>query len=277
MSWSAPREGSLAGVIVHLTNMNGGWLETAMIRRAVALGWGVLSVNPAATGTRNIGTVTVSTSLEYAPGVVPPRQKLLVARYLQYALSYGAYLFASTTQSACAAEAALQDLECIDSRTIGSPVVVVGVSNGAMLSPGVAALLSERVRAVVLLAGGGTFFDVSVTSSLVADRPTPEAFASVRGEVLRAYREANPLDAIAAAPMISRTPVLQIVPMFDHIVPTRLQMDLWRALGKPERWDVPFGHIGMMVFEASIFERVDGWLRAQLQIPAVKAPRDGSR
>ncbi len=277
LSWRSPREGPLAGVVVHLTNIEGARIESTIIKRMVALGWGVLSVNPSATGTRHLGKMSLSgpsTGAEAAGG----SQRRVAAELLAWkASAYGQYLFESTSQSAYASEAVLDDLPCIDQRTIGLPVVVVGVSNGAMLAPGVAALLGERIRAVVVIAGGGTYFDVAATSSLVRDRPSPEAYARVRDKVLGDYLALNPLDPIAAAPMISRTPVLQIVPMFDHIVPTRLQMDLWRALGRPERWDLPCGHIGTILLQSSIAKRVDGWLRDQLRVQGVARFHDDTR
>ena len=49
-------------------------------------------------------------------------------------------------------------------------------------------------------------------------------------------------DPVKLAPYVARDNVLMLIARFDHSVPTRYQLRLWRALGKPRADFVPLGH-----------------------------------
>jgi hypothetical protein len=49
-------------------------------------------------------------------------------------------------------------------------------------------------------------------------------------------------DPVKLAPYVARDDVLMLIARFDHSVPTRYQLQLWRALGKPRADFVLLGH-----------------------------------
>ena len=62
------------------------------------------------------------------------------------------------------------------------------------------------------------------------------------------HRAATRLDALRTAPLLSKTPVLQLHAEWDTIVPAPTGDVLWDALGRPERWAYRTGHLGLFVF-----------------------------
>src|SRR4029077_6929883 len=49
-------------------------------------------------------------------------------------------------------------------------------------------------------------------------------------------------DPVELAKYVARDDVLMLIARFDHSVPTRYQLNLWRALGKPRADFVLLGH-----------------------------------
>ena len=64
---------------------------------------------------------------------------------------------------------------------------------------------------------------------------TDEQLYEAMGKVIRT-------DPVKLAPYLPRDHVLMLIARFDSSVPTRYQVRLWRALGKPRADFVPLGH-----------------------------------
>jgi hypothetical protein len=61
-------------------------------------------------------------------------------------------------------------------------------------------------------------------------------------ELYKALGDVIRTDPVKLAPYVARDKVLMLIARFDSSVPTRYQIKLWRALGKPRADFVPLGH-----------------------------------
>jgi hypothetical protein len=120
-----------------------------------------------------------------------------------------------------------------------------GISAGAILNA-VTAGADGRFAAHVFALAGGPLADVLVESDegslerLVAKAVECEGAPEER--LRERLRETIRSDPVALASRVRREDVLMFVARFDRAVPTRWQKTLWRALGEPERVDLPLGH-----------------------------------
>jgi pimeloyl-ACP methyl ester carboxylesterase len=129
----------------------------------------------------------------------------------------------------------------VDANRVGA----FGVSYGAMITS-VMAAVDPRVKACVLDLAGGPLAGVMRTSvehslrrnwsrSRRCHSLTDEQLYEAMGKVIRT-------DPVKLAPYLPRDHVLMLIARFDSSVPTRYQVRLWRALGKPRADFVPLGH-----------------------------------
>jgi hypothetical protein len=120
-----------------------------------------------------------------------------------------------------------------------------GVSYGAIITSVVAAV-DPRIKICVLDLAGGPLAGVMRTSAEQSLRRnwsqsrrchslTDKQLYEAMGNVIRT-------DPIKLAPYLARDRVLMLIARFDSSVPTRYQVKLWRALGKPRADFVPLGH-----------------------------------
>jgi pimeloyl-ACP methyl ester carboxylesterase len=120
-----------------------------------------------------------------------------------------------------------------------------GISYGAIISSVVAAV-DPRVKACVLDLAGGPLPGVLRTSAEPSLRRnwnrsrrchslTDKQLYEAMGKVIRT-------DPVKLAPYLPRDHVLMLIARFDSSIPTRYQVRLWRALGKPQADFVPLGH-----------------------------------
>lgn len=127
----------------------------------------------------------------------------------------------------------------------GNRVAAFGVSYGAIITS-VMAAVDPRVKVCVLDLAGGPLAGVLRTSvehglrrnwsqSRQCHSLTDEQLYEAMGNVIRT-------DPVKLAPYLPRDHVLMLIARFDSSVPTRYQVRLWRALGKPRADFVPLGH-----------------------------------
>lgn len=120
-----------------------------------------------------------------------------------------------------------------------------GVSYGAIITS-VMAAVDPRVKVCVLDLAGGPLPGVMRTSvepglrrdwnrSRRCHSLTDEQLYEAMGQVIRT-------DPVKLAPYLPRDHVFMLIARFDSSVPTRFQVRLWRALGKPRADFVPLGH-----------------------------------
>ncbi len=135
-----------------------------------------------------------------------------------------------------------------------NPVVLLGMSGGAMVLPTVYAFDPSLYSGGVLIAGGGNFLGINIHSNyakwidamdLDADPDEdgvqkPEAMQLQ--EMMRLYMESSRLDSLHTASQMQSVPVLMLHASSDKAVPAGSGDALHRALGNPERWVYPVGH-----------------------------------
>jgi pimeloyl-ACP methyl ester carboxylesterase len=120
-----------------------------------------------------------------------------------------------------------------------------GVSYGAIITS-VMAAVDPRVKVCVLDLAGGPLAGVMRTSvehslrrnwsqSRRCHSLTDKQLYEAMGNVIRT-------DPVKLAPYLPRDHVLMLIARFDSSVPTRYQVRLWWALGKPRADFVPLGH-----------------------------------
>jgi hypothetical protein len=103
-----------------------------------------------------------------------------------------------------------------------------------------------------LIVAGGPMADVMVDTveGKFAKRipQVMEARGWSREDVRRRLREVIRTDPVVLAPRIPREQVLMVLALDDDSVPTRNQLALWEALGRPEAWALPTGHYTTFAF-----------------------------
>jgi predicted esterase len=178
-----------------------------------------------------------------------------------------------TAECAYAADAALGHVFARREALADKPVVLVGMSGGAMVLPTVYAYAPDRYDAAVLIAGGLNFLRISAESNYAdwidaisldwdpedpasVGRPTNERLARVSD----AYLAASELDATHTAEDLAGVPVLMLHATKDRAVPSDLGEALWRRLDTPERWVFPVGHELIFMMLPTQAERLTAWI-----------------
>ncbi len=125
------------------------------------------------------------------------------------------------------------------------PQFVLGISLGGMVATAVAAHEPELAGVTICLAGGHlpSLIPASGESRVenwVAWLQETDGVGvdHVRSE-LREHLHYEPL---LMAPAVATEKVLFVAAVFDDVIPRLNQDLLWEALGRPARYDVPFGH-----------------------------------
>jgi alpha-beta hydrolase superfamily lysophospholipase len=160
------------------------------------------------------------------------------------------------------------------------PVVLVGMSGGAMALPSVYAQNPERYDAAVLIAGGANFLRIMIESNysdwidaiLIDFDPMEDDLGSPPPGVLdtlsERYLQLAQLDAYHTAPALANIPVLLLHATNDKAVPAETGDLLYERLGKPERWTYPMGHELIFAALPTQIPRIDSWLSDKLH-PAI--------
>lgn len=176
-------------------------------------------------------------------------------------------------ECAYAVSAALDHTLALRPKMEGKPVILVGMSGGAMSLPTVYAYRPDRYDAAVLIAGGANFMRIMIESNyrdwidaLVIDfDPTdPATIGMPTAEQLDAlsdkYLARSRLDAYHTATEMSGIPVLMLQGNSDKAVPTATGNTLYQRLSKPERWTYPVGHELIFMGLPTQIPRIDRWL-----------------
>ncbi|MGA2138424.1 MAG: CocE/NonD family hydrolase [Verrucomicrobiia bacterium] len=124
-------------------------------------------------------------------------------------------------------------------------VAAFGISYGAIVSS-ILAAVEPRVKICVLDLAGGPLPGVmesseehSLRRSWVRSRDSHDL---TNKELYHALGDVIRTDPVKLAPYVARDKVLMLIARFDSSVPTRYQIKLWQALGKPRADFVPLGH-----------------------------------
>ncbi len=127
------------------------------------------------------------------------------------------------------------------------PLVLMGCSAGSLVAPAVAARLPGRFAAAVLIGGGANLLRIGFESELEGVGPAVDwlpgqPVAAQKTAAIAAYERAARLDPARTGTALRAVPTLQVCAKGDRIVPAATGMELWHALGEPERWDYAGGH-----------------------------------
>ena len=130
----------------------------------------------------------------------------------------------------------------------GKPLVLVGLSAGALYAPGLAATLPQPPDATVLVTGGASVLRVLQGTSLATwhgeARKTKRFLDDNIDAIDAAFLAASPRDPHNTAPLLDRKRTLIIHARNDGFVPHETGDTLWERAGRPERWIFPGGHAG---------------------------------
>lgn len=159
------------------------------------------------------------------------------------------------------------------------PRVLVAMSGGAMLSPTVVARAPDLYDAAVLIAGGSNILDIILDSnysgSIDSLRISWKGRRPTRREVdawTEQYLRFAPYDPYHTAAAMRDKPVLMLQAAKDKAVPADSGDQLWRRLGRPQRWVYPVGHELIFLFLPTQLDRVSDWLATVL--PALRPESD---
>ncbi|MEM7621876.1 MAG: hypothetical protein AAF235_01575 [Planctomycetota bacterium] len=156
------------------------------------------------------------------------------------------------------------------------PLVLVGMSGGALAAPAAAARFSDALGrvpdAAVLVAGGENLFEIAATSAYteMIDAARWEWPGKNEGDVLpperwitrpsARYANESTLDPGALPGVLRRSRVLLVHGRGDKAVPAELGEAFWRRLGRPERWAANAGHLGLFVRLWISVDELANWL-----------------
>jgi hypothetical protein len=124
-------------------------------------------------------------------------------------------------------------------------IATFGISYGAIVDAALAAV-EPRVKVHVIDLAGGPLAGVMRSSDELGLRRDWNCIR--RGhdlsnkQVYEGLQDVIRTDPVKLAPYVERDDVLMLIARFDHSVPTRYQLQLWRALGKPRADFVLLGH-----------------------------------
>jgi pimeloyl-ACP methyl ester carboxylesterase len=191
-------------------------------------------------------------------------------------------------ECAYATDAALDHVFAQREDMQGKPVVLLGMSGGAMALPSVYAYTPERFDAAVLIAGGANFLKIMIESNykswidaiLVDFDPSSDKLGQPAPGVLDTlaslYLEHAKLDAYHSAPLLreNQLPTLVLHAKSDKAVPASSGDLLYERLGRPERWAYPFGHEIIFATLPTQIPKIETWVREQLNPASEIEPVD---
>ncbi len=149
------------------------------------------------------------------------------------------------------------------------PRVLVTMSGGAMLTPTVHARAPDLYDAAVLIAGGSNILEIildsNYSSSIDSLRVKWKGRHPSKREIdewCEAYLRFAPFDPYHTAEAMRDKPVLMLHAAKDKAVPAESGEQLWRRLGRPERWVYPVGHELIFLFLPTQLDRISRWLES---------------
>jgi hypothetical protein len=156
-----------------------------------------------------------------------------------------------------------------------APLVLVGISAGALNVPAVYDELKDEIDAVVLVAGGANMFEIVqdgvFTNWKFTDEKEDRFTASELQEIEAEYLAIPSRDPYFLAQALPLNNTLIIHAKWDAVVPAKNGDLLWERAGKPERWIYPSGHLGLFASFAWHAEDIAKWLDAKTNQPRGQA------
>lgn len=227
-----PKQGvPTAGTIVHMPGLGSMQYEQPVLDELTARGWWIVRIATPRVWWFEDRTYEITSEEEIEP------LGGQIGRLVDDLLAEPAY----------AAEASLDYLSRYRADIPTRPVVLLGMSAGALMMPAVAARLGDRVDAMVLIGAGANLLKISQESELtdggikITWAPGIDQ-AAAKQRLYSAYLEHAKLDPYTAGAAVRDVPTLLMLANFDGIVPANCGRLLWERMGRPERYTTPFGH-----------------------------------
>jgi predicted esterase len=181
-----------------------------------------------------------------------------------------------TAEAAYAASASLRHVHEQFGEHADKPVVLFGMSGGAMILPTVYSFDPDLYDAGVMIAGGGNFLEINTRSNYkkwidAVDLDADPSDAEIQPldneqarEMVDLYLINSNLDSLKTAESMIGVPMLMLHGTSDKAVPSSTGDALYEALGKPERWVYPVGH--ELIFAGLPLQtpKIERWMREQL-------------
>ena len=150
-----------------------------------------------------------------------------------------------------------------------APLVLVGISAGALNTPALYTELQGEVDAVVLVAGGANLLEITQDGVFTNWKFTDNNGKRFSKDSLEAMNElylATPSrDPYFLAQELPHDATLIIHAKWDEVVPAENGDLLWERAGKPERWIYPSGHLGLFMTFGSHAPAIADWINQHVQ------------
>ncbi len=290
------------GLIVHLGGANTGNIEREFLVGLVERGWAVLSMPyvgmPGGNATKfylagkdgkpPMKAYRVAESATTRPYLTPlsnPSMSISLPTTIEVLRTpeelgerIAAVVDDRMAEVAYAVEAVLGYLDRTDPALTAKPTVLIGCSAGALVTPAVAARLPGAFQSRGARGRRDQPAGHGLKSSLGGVAPPVEwseggDVDEERSATVDSYIRHAQLDADRTAVALRGIPTLMLHAAFDAIVPAAGGMRLWERLGRPERWNLLGGHLGLFVLLPGQSHDVDRWLREHVPpAPSTLAP-----
>jgi dienelactone hydrolase len=141
-----------------------------------------------------------------------------------------------------------------------------GISMGGILTSVLLAAEPRLGSGVVALAGGDVpaIITRSEEGRLVEWRAQKARELSIgEGDVETRLRACLPSDPVHMAQFVDARRVMFVSTRWDDVVPLENQELLWRALGSPQRYDLPAGHYSGIIYLPWVMDAAVEWFRGR--------------
>ena len=231
--------------------------EKAFIRQLQKRGWNVIAITP---------SIDLFAKDRWD-------QEWDLSQLNQYASLMAYEIDNHLVETAYATEAVLAYLHQKNPSWVRGPHVVIGASAGALAAPVLIKRL-EGVDAAVYVGGGANVPEIALESSiriyrpkiLMSEKGSPTRHRASRENAIQRLKELalqrSQIDPLKIAPTLPPVPTLMLSGELDRIVPAHTGDLLYNALGRPERWRYPAGHIALFLGLPLQANRVIDWIEA---------------
>lgn len=238
-----------AGTVVHMPGLGSLEYEQPVLDELGARGWWVVRIATPRVWWLEDRPFNINSASDVEPVAIQ------IAALVDDLLAEPAY----------AAEASLDYLRQERREIRQRPLVLLGMSAGALMMPAVAARLGERVDGIVLVGAGANLLHISQESELTDGGLKIHWGPNVnRNELLprlyEKYLQTSKLDPYTTGAAVREIPTLLILASMDGIVPSTSGRLLWERMGRPERYRTPFGHALLFWQLSQHTSRIANWI-----------------
>ena len=149
-----------------------------------------------------------------------------------------------------------------------APLVLIGISAGALNTPAVYNELKGEVDAVILIAGGANMFDIvqegAFTNWKFTDENGDKFSRAELADMNEQYLQTPSRDPFFIAQDLPHDNTLIIHAKWDKVVPAVNGDLLYEKAGRPERWIYPSGHLGLFATFEWHADDITAWINSKI-------------